>query len=314
MNQIPPGDHDRGLDANREPGSARDNDHDWPLRPRRAQGQHDLFSTRLIIGLLIILLGGTLLADNLGWFDARHALRVLWPLALVVMGIAMVRHPQQKRSRGWGWVLIAGGTWIFADKIGWIHISLGQLILPGILLFVGGSLVLRSLSGPPGGTSPGGTTNDARTTDTSTGSASTSSSSASSGPSTTGTSSGASASFGSSATMNDQAEFVRSFAMLSGHELRPVSRPFRGADLSAIMGGIKLDLTSARMEGDRAVIEVFAFWGGVEIYVPPDWTVSSEVTTLLAGFIDKRRPTSVVPTKHLVIKGMVVMAGVEIKN
>jgi hypothetical protein len=68
------------------------------------------------------------------------------------------------------------------------------------------------------------------------------------------------------------------------------------------------------MEGDSAVIEVFAFWGGVEIYVPPDWTVTSEVTTLLAGFIDKRRPTSVVPTKHLIVKGMVVMAGVEIKN
>ncbi len=120
-------------------------------------------------------------------------------------------------------------------------------------------------------------------------------------------------SFGSSQS-GDTAEFVRSFAMLSGHELRPVSRPFRGADLNAIMGGIKLDLTSARMEGDSAVIEVFAFWGGVEIYVPPDWTVTSEVTTLLAGFIDKRRPTTVVPTKHLVIKGMVVMAGVEIKN
>jgi hypothetical protein len=42
--------------------------------------------------------------------------------------------------------------------------------------------------------------------------------------------------------------------------------------------------------------------------------VTSEVTTLLAGFIDKRRPTSVVPTKTLIIKGMVVMSGVEIKN
>jgi len=35
---------------------------------------------------------------------------------------------------------------------------------------------------------------------------------------------------------------------------------------------------------------------------------------LLAGFIDKRRPTTVVPTKTLVIKGMIVMSGVEIKN
>ena len=89
---------------------------------------------------------------------------------------------------------------------------------------------------------------------------------------------------------------------MSGCELRPVSRPFRGADLSAVMGGIKLDLTDARMEGDSATIEVFAFWGGIEIYVPPDWTVTSKVTTLLGGFIDKRRPTSVVPTKTLIVQ------------
>lgn len=255
---------------------------DWPLRPRPSEHrQHDMFSTRLIVGLIIIFLGGTLLADNLGWIEARHLLRALWPLVLVGVGVGMVRNPLHRRSRGWGWVLITVGLWIFAAKIGWVHISLGQLFLPGILLFVGGVLVFRSLTGPPvapDATKPGPTAE------------------------------------GPAAAPKDHAEYVRSFAMLSGHELRPVSRPFRGADLSAIMGGIKLDLTSARMEGDTAIIEVFAFWGGVEIYVPPDWTVTSEVTTLLAGFIDKRRPTSVVPTKHLIVKGMVVMSGVEIKN
>jgi len=303
MTQLP-GD-DPGFDPNRDPNRNQDQNQDWPLNPRRTLNQqgHDVFSTRLIVGLLIILLGGTLLADNLGWFEARHVLRSLWPLALVAVGVAMIRHPQHKRSRAWGWVLVTVGFWIFADKIGWIHVSLGQLILPGILLFVGGVLVFRSLSGPPNGSAgdvphaPGSTEPSSGTTSNNNGT----------GRSYFNTS------FGSAQT-GDTAEFVRSFAMLSGHELRPVSRPFRGADLNAIMGGIKLDLTSARMEGDSAVIEVFAFWGGVEIYVPPDWTVTSEVTTLLAGFIDKRRPTTVVPTKHLVVKGMIVMAGVEIKN
>lgn len=296
MNQEPSGDH--GFGPEREPERHRNHDSDWPLHPRSAQGQHDIFSTRLIVGVLIILLGGALLADNLGWFDARYIVRSLWPLVLVAVGVAMVRHPQHKRSRNWGWVLITVGIWIFLDKIGWIQVSLGQLLLPGILLFVGGVMVFRSLSGPP--------TSDPPKSNSSTGTPGPAGP-APQGPSTTHTS------FGSSTT-TDQAEFMRSFAMLSAHELRPVSRPFRGADLNAVMGGIKLDLTSARMEGDTAVIEVFAFWGGVEIFVPPDWTVTSEVTTLLAGFIDKRRPTSVVPTKHLVVKGMVVMAGVEIKN
>lgn len=113
---------------------------------------------------------------------------------------------------------------------------------------------------------------------------------------------------------SEHAEFVRSFTVMSSTELRPVSRPFRGADLSAVMAGIKLDLTDARMEGDSATIEVFAFWGGMEIYVPPDWTVTSKLATLMGGFIDKRRPTSTVPTKTLVITGFVVMSGIEVKN
>lgn len=262
-----------------DPHGDRDPQHNWPL-PGGAQRQHELFSTRLVVGILIMLLGGTLLADNLGWIEARHVLRSLWPLVLVAVGVGMVRRPQHRRSREWGWVLITVGTWIFLDKLGWVHVSLGQLLLPALFLFVGGVLVFRSLRGPDEAVPK------SRLDELS----------------------------GEAAAATDHAEFVRSFAMLSGIELRPVSRPFRGADLNAVMGGIKLDLSSARMEGDSAVIELFAFWGGVEIYVPPDWTVTSEVTTLLAGFIDKRRPTSVVPTKTLVVKGMVVMSGVEIKN
>jgi predicted membrane protein len=117
-----------------------------------------------------------------------------------------------------------------------------------------------------------------------------------------------------SMTGEDHAEYVRSFAVMSGSELRPVSRPFRGADLNAVMAGIKLDLTDARMEGDIATIEVFAFWGGMEIHVPPDWTVTSKVTSFMGGFIDKRRPTVTVPTRTLVIDGVIVMSGIEIKN
>lgn len=114
--------------------------------------------------------------------------------------------------------------------------------------------------------------------------------------------------------MDEHSEFVRTFAVMSGTELRTVSRPFRGADLSAVTAGIKLDLSDARMEGDVATIEVFAFWGGIEIYVPKEWTVTSRVNTFMGGFIDKRRPTTIVPTKTLVITGLVIMSGVEVKN
>jgi predicted membrane protein len=245
-----------------------------PERPPAASGSGDhghreLISARLVVGAIIVFIGLILLADNLGWWEARRVLRSLWPLAMVAVGVTMVRSPDHRRSRGWGWVLITVGFWLFADKVGWIHVSLWHVLVPGLLLFVGGMLVWRALAGPP---KP------------------------------------------EVAQRDDHAEFVRSFALMSGCELRPVSRPFRGADLTAVMGGIKLDLTDARMEGDNATVEVFAFWGGIEIYVPPDWTVTSKVTTLMGGFIDKRRPTSVLPNKTLIVRGMIVMSGIEVKN
>jgi predicted membrane protein len=239
--------------------------------PPSLQHQHTTFSARLVVGLIIIALGAVLLCDNLGLFDARYVLRNMWPLALVAVGIVMARSPEHRRGRAWGWVLITVGIWIFADKIGWVHISLWQLLIPGLLLFVGGSLVWRSLYGPPK-EQP------------------------------------------APATPEEHAEYIRSFALMSSCELRPVSRPFRGADLSSVMAPIRLDLTDARMEGDSATVELFAFWGSIEIYVPPDWTVVSKVTTLMGGFIDKRRPTSVLPAKTLIVRGMIVMSGIEVKN
>jgi predicted membrane protein len=256
------------MDFDHDPN--RTDGRDRPVEPRRGHDHHALISARLVVGVVIVAIGAILLADNLGWFDARYVLRSLWPLALVAVGVTMVRSPDHRRSRNWGWVLITVGAWIFLDRIGWVHVSLWHLLLPGLLLFVGGSLVWRAINGPP----QSKPISDA----------------------------------------SDHQEFVRSFALMSGCELRPVSRPFRGADLTAVMGGIKLDLADTRMEGDSATVEVFAFWGGIEIYVPPDWTVTSKVTTLLGGFVDKRRPTSVVPTKTLIVRGMVVMGGIEVKN
>src|SRR5262245_61898051 len=122
---------------------------DRPTEPGSAHDHQALFSARLVVGIVIVVIGAILLADNLGWFDARYVLRALCPLALICVGVAMVRSPDHRRSRSWGWVLITVGLWLFLDRIGWIHVSLWHLVLPGLLLFVGGSLVWRAVSGPP---------------------------------------------------------------------------------------------------------------------------------------------------------------------
>ena len=102
------------------------------------------------------------------------------------------------------------------------------------------------------------------------------------------------------------------FAIWSGLQRRVASPAFRRAELTAIMGGIELDLRQAGTENGEAVIDVFVMWGGIEITVPPDWAVSNQVTPILGGAEDKSTGTQ--QARHrLVVKGVVIMGGVDIK-
>jgi predicted membrane protein len=91
------------------------------------------------------------------------------------------------------------------------------------------------------------------------------------------------------------------------------SAAFRGGELTAVMGGCELDLRQAAINGE-AVIEVFGLWGGIEIRVPEDWTVESRVVPVLGGVDDKTRPPQGASRHRLVLRGLIVMAGIEIKN
>jgi hypothetical protein len=110
------------------------------------------------------------------------------------------------------------------------------------------------------------------------------------------------------------------FAIMGGVSRRSNSQAFAGADLTAVMGGCEIDLRHASIApGTEAVIEVFAFWGGIDIKVPEDWTVVSKVFPLMGGVDDRTRAPLAPPDrphqqKRLVVRGIVVMGGVGIKN
>ena len=106
---------------------------------------------------------------------------------------------------------------------------------------------------------------------------------------------------------------VTAFAMMAGLERGNNSKAFRGGELTAIMGGCELDLRQAAIDGE-AVIDVFAMWGGIEITVPDDWTVVGQVTPLLGAFEDTTRPPQGAMRHRLVVRGFVIMGGVEVKN
>lgn len=112
----------------------------------------------------------------------------------------------------------------------------------------------------------------------------------------------------------DSDSYIRGLAILGGYSRRNHSPDFRGGELTAVMGGCEIDLRGAKMEGDEAVIDIFAFWGGVSIKIPEDWTVSVNVVPIMGGVEDGSHPSKAGKTKRLVITGYAVMGGAEIKN
>lgn len=111
----------------------------------------------------------------------------------------------------------------------------------------------------------------------------------------------------------DASATVSGLAVLGGFTHGNNSRNFKGGDLTAIMGGCVIDLRQAAIDGE-AVIDVFAMWGGIELRVPEDWSVSGRVMPLLGGFENKTRPPQGAVAHRLVVRGFAIMGGIEVKN
>jgi predicted membrane protein len=99
---------------------------------------------------------------------------------------------------------------------------------------------------------------------------------------------------------------------------RVVNTPhFKGGSLFAVFGGYKVDLSRADIDGNTAVLEASAIFGGGEIRVPESWQVSVTGAGIFGAYEDKTRhfqPDPSKPTKTLVIKGVAVFGGIEVKN
>ena len=113
---------------------------------------------------------------------------------------------------------------------------------------------------------------------------------------------------------DDYIDYVNVF---SGGERQIVSENFRGGKISAVFGGMELDLTKAKLAQGINEIEIACVFGGATLIVPDDWNISIAVTPVLGGFTDSRKlipGRTIDTTRQLVIKGAVVFGGGEIKS
>ena len=112
----------------------------------------------------------------------------------------------------------------------------------------------------------------------------------------------------------DRRHELHVMAILGGNKGSNGSHEFRGGELTAILGGVDLDLTQARLANGRAVLNVFTMWGGLELRLPEGWIVENQMVVALGGYEDRTRPVGSPDAPRLVLRGTTVMGGVEVRN
>ncbi|TXB64014.1 hypothetical protein FRY74_12235 [Vicingus serpentipes] len=108
--------------------------------------------------------------------------------------------------------------------------------------------------------------------------------------------------------------FIDLFTFMGGGKRKITSDNFMGGKVTSIFGGSELDLTGAKIQNQECVIDVFTMFGGSEIVVPNDWDVRVDVTSIFGGFDDKRGPVVGDVKNVLIIKGVNIFGGGEVKS
>lgn len=107
---------------------------------------------------------------------------------------------------------------------------------------------------------------------------------------------------------------VGAVAVMSGVTRRSVSQDFRGGDVVAFMGGASIDLRGAQIASGEARLEVFAMWGGIDVFVPEGWLVDNRAFPLMGGVDDHTERPTTGDAPRLVIRGFILMGGMDIKH
>ncbi|MEX2425455.1 MAG: LiaF domain-containing protein [Thermomicrobiaceae bacterium] len=114
----------------------------------------------------------------------------------------------------------------------------------------------------------------------------------------------------------DAGDRINGFAIFGGQTTVARSESFSGGSLTALFGGIDLDLRQAHLAPDGAGIETFSAFGGINVIVPRGWRVTVTGMPLFAAYEDSV-DRSVEPepgAPQLVVSGVALFGGVEVKH
>lgn len=286
------------------------------------------------VGLLIVAFGLVLLLDQEGIVSAHYVYHYFWPAIFVFFGLEFLISCKGRGGRGLvGFLMLAFGLLLLAGALGYVNVGF-QTLWPLALIIWGIWIVTRSFGGDR---LLGKRINDAvrdsihqKIHDD-----------------IHDTISDAVASDPRAdrrarrdwrrRNPHDWADTVKSviqdtvsswsgeestdpefdyMAIFGGIKQRVTVKNFRGGRLTAVFGGFEVDLTRADIEGQTAVIDASALFGGGEIRVPPTWIIEIRGMALLGGYTDETHQeiADSATAKRLIVKGIAALGGVVIKN
>lgn len=101
-------------------------------------------------------------------------------------------------------------------------------------------------------------------------------------------------------------------ATFSGQDVKFDGEEFKGTNLNAVFGGIKLDLRKAIINND-VVINASAIFGGIDIYVPDGYKVKIKSNSIFGGVSENKKNSVEESSYTIFINATCMFGGVEIK-
>jgi len=246
---------------------------------------------REVIGLIIILIGFGLLMNTMSIFPFFPFLwlfhRFWLPAMFFGIGALLISRRKGQNGIGGGLVFIVLGFFFFLGALNIWDFSARRWIGPAILIWIGVALLMRSQrprSIPPPVDNLKDDSQDRFQRRP---------------PGVE--------------QFTDSRDSIHATVILGAFNRRCPSQNFRGGDLTAIMGGGKLDLREAQIQEKEAVLDIFTLMGGIEIQIPAGWIVEPRFTPILGGYQDRTTRVSQ-SNQRLVINGTAIMGGITIFN
>ncbi len=111
---------------------------------------------------------------------------------------------------------------------------------------------------------------------------------------------------------------IDEMAIFGGGDRTIISDNFKGGKMTGIFGGSNINLTRSNLAPGKNYIDMLAVFGGFKLIVPEHWNIKVDATTIFGGFTDQNRhhskQTFSENEPQLIIKGLLIFGGVEIKS